>query len=66
MKPPISDKIVAIGLLTQHDLDVLGTGFRRLFPVEQGMEFADLLARLDQADRPTELGPSGVPAGSAD
>jgi hypothetical protein len=37
-----------VGLLTQRDLDVLGTGFHRLFAVaaddNEGNDFADLLA----------------------
>lgn len=43
----MAEKIVAIGLLTQRDLDVLGTGFKRVFPVEQDDSFADLIDRLD-------------------
>lgn len=47
------DRIVAVGLLTQRDLDVLGTGFNRLFPVDSddGLDgFADLIAQLDKID----------------
>lgn len=48
------DRIVAVGLLTQRDLDVLGTGFHRLFAVaaddDEGDDFADLLAQLDNID----------------
>ena len=43
--------IVAVGLLTQRDLDVLGTGFRRAFPIDEGGDFDALLARIDQAER---------------
>ena len=43
--------IVAIGLLTQRDLDVLGTGFRRAFPLEQGGDFSELLRQIDEAER---------------
>jgi hypothetical protein len=44
------DRIVAVGLLTQRDLDVLGTGFDRLFSVDMASEdgFADLMAQLDR------------------
>ena len=49
-----NDRIVAVGLLTQRDLDVLGTGFHRLFsvkPEEDGDDgFADLIARLDRIE----------------
>ena len=48
------DRIVAVGLLTQRDLDVLGTGFHRLFAVtaddDESNDFADLLAQLDNID----------------
>ncbi len=46
----MADKIVAIGLLTQHDLDVLGTSFKRLFPVSHDGSFADLIRQLDAID----------------
>lgn len=46
------DRIVAVGLLTQRDLDVLGTGFHRLFSVgdDEDDGFADLIAQLDKID----------------
>lgn len=48
------DRIVAVGLLTQRDLEVLGTGFHRLFSVnaddEEDDGFADLVAQLDKID----------------
>jgi len=44
------DRIVAVGLLTQRDLDVLGNGFRRMFTVEDGDMFADLLEKLDEIE----------------
>ena len=48
------DRIVAVGLLTQRDLDVFGTGFHRLFAVaaddDKSDDFADLLAQLDEID----------------
>lgn len=55
--PPASsdrsnDRIVAVGLLTQRDVDILGTGFRRLFPVEGVGAFDDLLKQLDALDVP--------------
>ena len=45
------ERIVAVGLLTQRELDVLGTGFHRLFSVaidDEDDGFADLLAQLDK------------------
>ena len=44
------DSIVAIGLLTQRDLDVLGKGFERHFPVHGDDMFADLLATLNHVE----------------
>ena len=44
-------KIVAVGLLTQRDVDVLGHGFSRLWPVDEMPCFSDLLQAIDEADR---------------
>jgi hypothetical protein len=48
------ERIVAVGLLTQRDLDVLGTGFHRLFSVDADEDnddgLADLIAQLDKID----------------
>lgn len=48
------DRIVAVGLLTQRDLEVLGTGFHRLFSVnaddDENDGFADLIAQLDKIE----------------
>lgn len=46
-----SPRIVAIGLLTQHELELLGQGFDRAFPVDDGLVFEDLLRAIDEADR---------------
>jgi len=43
--------IVAVGLLTRNDLDVLGPTFTRLWPVEKAPGFDGLLSAIDQADR---------------
>ncbi|WP_454279472.1 hypothetical protein [Sphingomonas sp. Marseille-Q8236] len=48
--PRRPDPIVAVGLLTQRDLDVLGSGFRRSFPVEEDAAFDDLLRALDSIE----------------
>jgi hypothetical protein len=40
-------RIVAVGLLTQHDLDRLGSAFSRAIPVEDDGMFDDLLAQLN-------------------
>jgi hypothetical protein len=47
MRDHRNDRIVAVGLLTARDLDVLGTGFKRIFPVDEDTSFDDLLAQID-------------------
>jgi hypothetical protein len=44
-----NEPFVAVGLLTQRDLDVLGSGFRRAFPLTESADFAPLLKRIDEA-----------------
>jgi hypothetical protein len=48
------NRIVAVGLLTQRDLDALGSGFARAFPIDNTPCFEQLLRAIDEADR--ELG----------
>lgn len=55
------DKIVAIGLLSQRDLDTLGAGFRNVFPVEDLPKFQDLLEAIDRVA--TEASPHGSSTG---
>jgi hypothetical protein len=43
--------IVAVGLLTRNDLDVLGPNFTRVWPVDQTPCFEGLLQAVDDADR---------------
>lgn len=45
------NRIVAVGLLTQTDLDVLGSTFTRIWPVEETPCFSELLRAIDEADR---------------
>jgi len=44
------ERIVAIGLLTEDDLERLGQSFVRLWPVEETPCFIDLLRGIDDAD----------------
>jgi len=44
-------RIVAVGLLTQHDLDLLGHSFQRLWTVDEVPCFQGLLNAIDDADR---------------
>ena len=46
-----SRRIVAVGLLTQADLDLLGQTFDRAYPIEKANCFDELLSAIDQADR---------------
>jgi hypothetical protein len=44
------DRIVAVGLLTRADLNMLGPSFDRAWPVEDAPMFSELLRAIDQAD----------------
>jgi len=46
-----SPQIVAIGLLTQHELELLGHGFDRAFPIDNENVFDDLLKAIDEAEQ---------------
>ncbi|RYF22520.1 MAG: hypothetical protein EOO77_03950 [Oxalobacteraceae bacterium] len=48
----MKERIVAVGLLTRRDVEVLGTGFQRMFAVDddQADGFTDLIAQLDKID----------------
>jgi hypothetical protein len=52
------DRIVAVGLLTRRDLDLLGPTFDRVWPVEESPRFSELLRAIDEADR--QLGGAGA------
>ncbi len=45
------DKIVAVGLLIERDLTLLGTNLTRVWPVEETPHFHELLSAIDEADR---------------
>ena len=45
------ERIVAVGLLTQREVELLGQGFSRLWPVDDTPCFQDLLQAIDEADR---------------
>ena len=46
-----TQRIVAVGLLTENDLDLLGKAFSRSWPVDQSPCFEGLLQAIDDADR---------------
>ncbi len=45
------ERIVAIGLLTQQDLNLLGHSFTRAWPVEDTPCFEGLIRAIDDAER---------------
>ncbi len=47
-------RIVAVGLLTERDLEVLGQGFTRIFPIDEKPCFTELLRAIDEAERALE------------
>ena len=47
-------RIVAVGLLTEHDLQLLGENFDRVWPVDETPCFTQLLHAIDEADRELE------------
>ncbi len=49
----MSGRIVAVGLLTQRDLDILGQGLKHVWPLDPTPCFEDLLRAIDEADRET-------------
>ena len=50
-KTEVAEKVVAVCLLTQFEIDRLGIGFDRLWPVDQTPCFGSLLAAIDKADQ---------------
>jgi hypothetical protein len=46
-----NERIIAVGLLTAHDVSLLGATFERLWSVEDTLCFSQLLVAIDDADR---------------
>ena len=44
------ERVVTIGFLTARDLQVLGQGFKRAYPLPTDGKFWDLLNQIDAAD----------------
>ena len=56
----MNERIVAVGLLTQRDLNVLGPTFERAWPIEEAPStFEALLLEIDQAERKSQEMPAG-------
>ena len=47
----MTERIIAVGLLTRRDLQLLGPTFDRIWPVEEAPHFNELLRAIDEADR---------------
>ena len=45
------ERIVAVGLLTEQDLNLLGPTFTRVWPVDDTPCFTGLLEAINEADR---------------
>lgn len=52
------DRIVAVGLLTQADLTLLGPTFARVYKIDETPCFGDLLRAIDLADREARTRPA--------
>lgn len=48
---PVTDRIVAVGLLTGLDVERLGRNFKRLWSIDETPRFSGLLQAIDEADR---------------
>ena len=46
----MTERIVAVGLLTKRDLQLLGPTFDRAWPIEEAPAFDELLRAIDDAD----------------
>ncbi len=55
----MQERIVAVGLLTQRDLNLLGPAFEHAWPVEEAPSFNELLRAIDEADRRRAAGQPG-------
>lgn len=52
-----TERVIAFGFLTERDLELLGSDFRRHFPIEDENLFADLIEQLDRIEiEPVEQG----------
>ena len=45
------ERIIAIGLLTRREVEMLGPTFDRIWPVEEAPHFNELLRAIDEADK---------------
>jgi hypothetical protein len=56
----VNQRIVAVGLLTQQDLNLLGPTFERVWPVDDApSSFEELLLAIELAERQLQEVPAG-------
>ena len=55
------DRIIAVGLLTERDLGLLGDTFDRAWPIEDAPHFDGLLRAIDEADERLHAAADGGP-----
>lgn len=55
------DRIVAVGLLTQKELGLLGPAFDRAWPVDKAPQFDDLIKAIDEAEERLNRETADVP-----
>ncbi len=60
-----TERIIAVGLLSQSDLDRLGSRFTRVWPVDETPCFDGLIEAIDEADREFRRSESDRPADKA-
>jgi hypothetical protein len=53
----VTERIVAVALVTEAELQMLGEGFNRAFPVDETPCFVGLLESIDDADRTLRISP---------
>lgn len=47
----IYDGVIAVGLLTRRDLDILGPTFKRVWPADETPCFSQMFRAIDEAER---------------
>lgn len=45
------EEFVAVAVLTRPELEILGTGFRRAFPLRDLSDFTELLLKIDKVTK---------------
>ncbi len=60
-----TERIIAVGLLSQSDLDRLGSRFTRVWPVDETPCFSGLLQAIDETDREFRRSGNDQPADTA-